>query len=390
MYPPRLTQTCTVQFKHPNDRGLLCGKAKLYTHLGYTPPVMIVLSLLLAGCFSLPSDIAQLDTRAIPFDNEHVTTEGVVIESFETDLPCPDGEPSRFQMVYQPGTTAPAPVAIVMHSGAFDYVMEAGSGGPLSGPHYHSKSRLNPDFGTQKVWETLGLQIDDVDPAENNKGTLPAALANRGFVQIHPGNCWGDLWHNEEGVQYNDMARDGFERNGRTMAWWMVRIATDPDFARTREVELPVPIDPSQLYLFGLGVGGRGVLEMLTHESIPSISGALVDSMPDNLGAYTSQPDVFEEEIEGISRIFGEEVLPTIGEKSFASLPPLPERLVYLWSSGDPQLPSAAAVPAANALSGEIGVQVMQQTTQDHVLSNSDIDLANSVLDYLMPTQESE
>ena len=53
-------------------------------------------------------------------------------------------------------------------------------------------------------------------------------------------------------------------------------------------------------------------------------------------------------------------------------------------------MPSEAAAPAANALSGELGVQVVQQTTPDHVLSNSDIDIANNVLDYLIPTEESE
>ena len=156
-------------------------------------------------------------------------------------------------------------------------------------------------------------------------------MANRGFVQILPGNCWGDLWHNEEGVQYNDVTRDGFDRNGRTFAWWMVRIASDPAFATTRGIEFPVPIDPSQLYLFGLGDGGRGVLEMLTHDSAPEIKGALVDSTPDNLAAYTAYPDVFREEIEGISRIFGEEALENIGEYSLRSAPRLPDRMVYLW-----------------------------------------------------------
>ena len=71
--------------------------------------------------------------------------------------------------------------------------------------------------------ETLGLQIDDQDPGENNLGTLPAALANRGVVQFIPGNCWGDMWHNEEGVVVNDLELDGFNRNGRTIANWMLR-----------------------------------------------------------------------------------------------------------------------------------------------------------------------
>jgi len=348
---------------------------------------MNLFPLLFAGCFNLPNNETQLDTTTLPFDNEHVSEDGIVIQAFETDLLCPDGEGAKFHVVYKPGTTTPAPVAVVMHSGAFDYVMEPGSDGPLSGPHYHSQSRLSADFALQKVWETLGLQIDDLDPAEANQGTLPAALANRGFLQILPGNCWGDLWHNEEGVQYNDLARDGFDRNGRTFAWWMVRLASDPSFANTRGIEFPVPIDPAQLYLFGLGDGGRGVLEILTHDAAPDIMGALVDSAPDNLAAYTTHPNIFKEEIEGISRIFGEEAMETIEDLSLAGDTRFPERMVYLWSSGDPQLPAAAAEPAAIALTGEVGVKVMNSTVQDHVLSNSDIDLANEILDYLIPTE---
>ena len=349
---------------------------------------MTLLSLLLAGCFNLPTDATQLDTTTIPFDNDYVTEEGGVIREYTTDLLCPDQSAARFHIVYKPDTITPAPVAVVMHSGAFDYEMEPGDDGPLSGPHYHANSRLTSDFAIGKVWETLGLQINDLDPAEANKGTLPAALANRGFLQILPGNCWGDLWHNEEGVQYNDVTRDGFDRNGRTFAWWMVRLASDPAFAATRGIEFPVPIDSAQLYLFGLGDGGRGVLEMLNHESAPDITGALVDSSPDNLAAYTQYPDVFKDKIEGISRIFGAESLETIENYSFNTSTRLPERMVYLWSSGDPQLPSAAAKPAATALNGQVGVKVMELSTQDHVLSNSDIDLANEVLDYLVPSSE--
>jgi len=354
----------------------------------YTQPVMTLLPMLLAGCFNLPNEGSELDTTILPFNNPLVTEEGVVIETMKTELLCPDGENSSFHMVYKPGTTTPAPIAVVMHSGAFDYVMEPGSAGPLSGPHYHAKSRLTADFAVRKVWETLGLQINDLDPVENNLGTLPAALANRGFVQILPGNCWGDLWHNEEGVQYNDVAQDGFERNGLTFAWWMMRLASDPNFASTRGIEIPVPIDPTQLYLFGLGDGGRGVLELLTHDSAPDVAGALVDSTPDDLSAYTAQPDIFDEEIEGFSRIFGEEAMESIEQFSWAGETRLPERMVYLWSSGDPNLPAAAAQPAATVLDGEVGVKVMSLATQDHVLTNSDIELANEVLDYLVVPEE--
>ncbi len=145
---------------------------------------MNLLPLLLAGCFKLPGDMHPMDTTVVPFDNPYVTTDDVVIQGFETDLPCPsncgeEGPPARFYMVYREGATEGAPVAIVLHSGAFDYVMERSESGSLDGPHYHADSRLEPDFSTAKVWETLGLQIEDIDPSEHNLGTMPAALADQ-------------------------------------------------------------------------------------------------------------------------------------------------------------------------------------------------------------------
>jgi hypothetical protein len=342
------------------------------------------LPILLIGCFKLPGDMEAIDTTVVPFNNPYVTADDVVIQGFNTELECPNGEKSRFFMVYKEDLTEAAPVAIVLHSGAFDYVMESGDGGPLSGPHYHAESRLEVGFSTSKVWETLGLQINDVDPAEKNLGTLPAALADRGVVQLIPGNCWGDLWHNEEGVQYNDLNRDGFTRNGRTFAWWMVRLLTEPDFATAQGIDLPVNIDMSQLYLVGLGDGGRGVAELLSHEGMPTVQAALVDSSPDDLSAYLNEEIDFEDEIEGISRIFGEEALGNIRDWSFTSDIPLPERLVYLWSDGDPQLPATAAAAGAAALSGRPGVWVRNPGIQDHVLSNSDNEIAREVVDYMM------
>ena len=352
-----------------------------------------LLPIFLIGCFKLPAEMEAIDTTVVPFNNPYVTADDVVIQGFNTELECPNGDPSRFFLVYSEGLTEAvpdstqswnAPVAIVLHSGAFDYVMESGDAGPLSGPHYHADSRLEPNFSTAKVWETLGLQIDDVDPAENNLGTLPAALADRGVVQLIPGNCWGDLWHNEEGVQYNDLNRDGFTRNGRTFAWWMVRLLTEPDFATAQGIDIPVNLDASQLYLVGLGDGGRGVAELLTHEGMPEVKAALVDSSPDDLNAYLEAEIDFEDEIEGISRIFGEEALGNIGDWSFTGDIPLPERLVYLWSDGDPQLPATAASAAASTLSGRPGVWVRNPGVQDHVLSNSDNQLAREVVDYML------
>ena len=62
-------------------------------------------------------------------------------------------------------------------------------------------------------------------------------------------------------------------------------------------------------------------------------------------------PVDFEDEIDGLSRIYGD--LTDIGDESFASDTPLPDRFYYLWSTSNPQMPIAASRPAANALSGQ-------------------------------------
>lgn len=345
--------------------------------------MIFIVASLLSGCFKLPADMAELDDSIVPFDNPFVLRDDVVIEGFNTELQCPDGSLARFHMVYPEDMTEPAPVAIVLHSGSFDYVLKPGEDGPLSGPHYHASSRLNGEFAVRKVWETLGLQIDDVDPAEDNQGTLPAALANAGVVQLIPGNCWGDMWHNEEGLQGNEVEYDGFPRNGRAFASWMVRLLVDDDFAVSQGVDIPAMIDLDSLYLFGLGNGGRGVLELLQDPNLPAVAGAMVDSTPDNLAAFTEHPIDFGDEIEGIKRIFGEENLADIGTQSFTGDVELPGRFYYLWSSSDPQLPRASMEPAAAALDGRLGVVVHNTGTQGHVLSNSDIDLAREIVNVL-------
>jgi hypothetical protein len=110
----------------------------------------------------------------------------------------------------------------------------------------------------------------------------------------------------------------------------------------------------------------------------------MVDSSPDNLLAFTENPIDFADEIEGIKRIFGEENLADIGTQSFAGDVELPPRFYYLWSSSDPQLPRTSMEPAAAALNGRLGVVVQNTGISGHVLSNSDIDLAQEIVSVLL------
>jgi hypothetical protein len=342
----------------------------------------MLIPLLLSGCFKLADEMSVLNTTLIPFDNEFVTADDAVIQSFQTELLCPDDSPATFHLVFQPSATEPAPVVILLHSGTFDYVMDPGEDGPLSGQHYHAESRLSGEFATRKVWETLGLQITDLDPAENNLGTLPAAFANRGAALLIPGNCWGDMWHNEEGSQFNDVSLDGFPRNGLTFASWMTRLLSDVSFADTMGISWPTPLDASSMFVVGLGEGGRGVMELLKHSTSPTFSGAAVDSVPDTLSAMIDNPSDYKDEREGIRRIFGE--LEDIDQHSFAAGVDTPERFYYLWSSANPQLPTAATEPATLALKGQMGVVIHDAQIQDHVLSNSDMDIAEDLVTFLL------
>ena len=352
-------------------------------HFGYTPKTMpIFFAALLSGCFKLDADMAVLDTTVIPYEHPSLVVDDAVIRSVDTPLTCPDGEPARIHMVYREDASEPAPAVVVFHSGAFDYVLDHGTSGPLSGPHFHAEPRLTQPFTIRKVWETLGLQIRDIDPAEENRGELTAALANRGVVQYLPGNCWGDLWHNEAGEQENDIEEERFTRNGRALARWTARIATDEAYAENQGVGWPAAIEPEALYAAGLGSGGRGVLELLLDPDSPTVAGALFDSTPDNLAAYRDNPTDFGAEIEGFELIFGT-ALTDIEALSVAAAP-LPDRLFYLWSSSNPQVPAEAMRPGAAAVTGQLGVRVEDTQHPEHVVSNSRPEVAADVIGFLL------
>jgi hypothetical protein len=331
-------------------------------------------------------ELSTLDTSVVPYESPYLDRDDVNIHRFSSTLTCPGGEPAEFFVVASDDTAPDAPAAVVMHSGAFDYVLERSDEGPLAGPHYHAESRLSAEFGVAKVYETLGLQIDEIDPAEHNKGTLTAALADLGAVQFIPANCWGDLWHNEEGIQYNDVDVDGFARNGLTFAWWMVRVATDPDFALSQGVELDLSWSGDDLMLIGLGEGGRGVVELLGHADMPPVSGALIDSSPDELSALLADPAAFSDEIEGLSRIFAGDDLGRVSDWSVATLldeVPWATHTAYLWSDGNPRLPEASMATGASALIGAPGAWVVNTHEPVHVISNSDPTRAGEIVEFL-------
>jgi len=265
--------------------------------------------LTLLGCFKPYEELPVLDFDEVPFDNGLVESADARVRTFSTGLPCPDGARARFHLVYRADTTAPVPVALVFHSGAFDYVLnpDARQDDPIYGATWRADSRLDRDWADKMVWETLGMYPEVVEPAEDNQGALPAALVDAGIAQLYPGNCWGDLWHDEEGYQDNDFSYENMARNGRTFAWWMVRILFEEGFAESQGIELPIALS-GDLYLAGLGDGGRGAVELLTHDGLPPVSGILLDSTPDIMSPYLDPIAELTHEAEGIRRIWPEEL----------------------------------------------------------------------------------
>lgn len=370
------------------------------------------------ACFKPYEDLAALDFSEVPFDIDLVESTAH-IRTVTTTLRCPDGQDARFYVVYQPDVEGPVPMALGFHPGAFDYVIDpyAESTSALFGATWRSSSRMNRDWADLAVWASLGMYPGDFLEGEVHEGALPAALINEGVAQLWPANCWGDLWHNEEGFQENDFAREGLTRNGRTLAWWMLRYAYEPDFAASQGVELPFEAS-DELYLVGLGEGGRAVTELLLHEGLPRVSGALVDSAPDTLSAYFDPTNELDAEAEGLRRLWPtEEQQRSIDDWSLLSLsrsslaPPLatdtdtdidtdidtgsvsgldgagafrlPEHLAFVWSAADPRQPLATMQSTAEALSDRPEAWVLDRRERAHVFSNVDAALAQELVHYL-------
>lgn len=414
------------------------------------PLVALAAGLLLPACFKPYQELSVLDFTDVPFDNGLVQSADAVIRTYETTLPCPDGNGARFYVVYRTGITEAAPVALVFHSGAFDYELDptAADGSTLDGVTWRGESRLSRDWADKMIWATLGMFPDPVSQSEQHLGALPAALADAGVVQLFPGNCWGDLWHNESGYQDSDFALETFSRDGRTFAWWMVRMLTEEGFAANVGAELPfTPGD--DLFLVGLGDGGRGALELLVHPGMPAVEAVLVDSSPDRMSAYLDPTLELEEEVAGIERLWpdpldrdeiddwslyglvqaqGAPAIPGLGDTGApprdtgewggfddtgrppldsgtqdSGSPPsldtgvprtggiedlgsfaLPTRLALVWSQADPQQPRATTEATAGLLAERESAWVVDTQAPGHVFSNADPAAAATLVEYLL------
>lgn len=277
----------------------------------------------LVGCFTPAVDPLQIDRVA--YQTDYTERTDIVLQPFHYDgLACPDGNPATFYAVYPETIEGPVPIVVVFHAGAFDYVESRADGSIPAwdsdeAVFYSGDNRFSSDWAADKVFETLGLLDEVIDPTETNLGILPAALADAGTFALYPANCWGDLWHNETGPRNNNWEADGgVHRDGRYLAWVMTSIANpDPDVAtETRAVlgldSLPISLDASGVYIVGLGEGGRAAAELRVRDLIQDvpnqdaalIKGMVLDSPIDNLARLVTNDGTFKALNDGIARIY--------------------------------------------------------------------------------------
>ena len=350
-----------------------------------------LLLLVLPGCFQPYQDLPDLDFSEMSFERPGLESDSAVVRAFDLDTHiCPDGEPARIYAVYNEGAEESAPVAVVLHSGAFDFIVSYEDGeAPLEGRNYRTESRLERSWALAKVWETFGMLPTPIDAGEENAGTLPVAMLNAGWVQLYPANCWGDLWHFDAEVNPNDADTEGFERDGLGLAMEAVRTITTPGYGGEIGIEVPVPVDTSRLFLVGLGDGGRGVTEILSHPDMdPSlVTSVLLDSTPDLASAYVDDPAVWYDEIIGLETIYGEgfrEDPDAISVLSLIEAGAVTFPVGLVWTPLDHTIPPAATAPLAStmAAAGDPHIVVENQGA-GHVFTNSDPVLAEAMVSWL-------
>lgn len=357
-----------------------------------------MLSLLLAlGCFT--PDAPELDVDTIPFENPLVRADDAVLRPLTLDgLLCPDGEPATVFAVYRTGLTEAAPVVVVFHSGAFDYVVNPDPLDPLSREHYRTDNRLTGEWSRTRVFETLGLvNSESGDPGEENNGALAATLVDADTFALYPANCWGDLWHNEYGYFRND-GGEGFERNGRFLAWATTGITSkDPTESSNFRTDLglgddlEVPLDSSQVYMVGLGDGGRAPMELLWRATnMPTVAGVIIDSSPDRMDWYVAKQGDYPEVVTGLDRIYTDD-LARIGNfsmdayvrtKAFTGL--LKNSLQLYYSSADPSVPDGLLEPLVALRSSYPEITVVDTGDQVHVQLNNNQALARTAVEEML------
>ena len=102
----------------------------------------MLLSVALFGCYKDFQDLAEIDLKDIPFENPDLQSKGCAGLNIHRRFECPDGKPATFFAVYPSNATLR--IAVVFHSGAFDYQDFTNEVG------FHSPSRMEQQWAREK------------------------------------------------------------------------------------------------------------------------------------------------------------------------------------------------------------------------------------------------
>ena len=306
---------------------------------------------LLAGCVRPVGDPIAGDVALLG-------AEGWVVRRVEMPLECPDGAPAELVFAF---ADEEQPVAVIYHSGAFDWAVD--------GVSVQDPPRLGVEWPLRAIFATLGMADDGV-AAEADDGALAAAFVDAGVAMALPTNCWGDLWRGVDGATAVDV--DGFPREGATAARMAFEVLDRPDLAV--QIGVDVPVRATALHAIGLGVGGHAVGALAHAGLLPDA--AAVDSVAADLSAWR-EPGLHDGVIEGLARIFPD------GDLDAGSLvtAPLPDRLRYVYSSLDPLLPAGTHERLLARLPEGAAVDVAEPV---HVPTRGDPALAAEVVAFLL------
>lgn len=336
------------------------------------------LCLLALGCVP-DEEWEELDLSVVPFANEWVdrdsATRTVLLAEGYT---CPDGVTARVHVVEPTGIDTPAPLALLLHGRAFDWI------GP-GGDHFEDADRLNADWADGAVEDVLGLSAPEA--SGRLRGAWAAALLESGYAIALPANCWGDLWH---GRGRNDLD-EGFARLGARLAHDAIGLAA----ARPG-------ITDQRVIAIGLGEGGRGIAE-LGLDGVP-LDGIVVDASPDWLSPILATPSLNQRLILGLQTVWSadvdgeaapaEQLDQLRGALQRDSLVHLVSDLgfrvpaVYAWSSLDERIDPDQARPAAETIAAAYPAsryRVVDWQESTHAPSNTDrgLDSARDFLAFL-------
>ena len=337
--------------------------------------------LLLAGCWKL--EVTELAESDIAFEGIEAP-QGWVVTSWDlpSDFTCPDGKVARMVAVHPGELSDPLPVAVFLHSGAFEYIeREAGVTDPLAGDAFNDL-RVTRDWSLRRTFATLGMYPSG-DASEEHLGALPTALTEQGIALLFPTNCWGDWWHNDRDEATNDLQVDGFQRDGARAANLVWGVASGDVKPSAYSWDLPFS-SSGVTYLVGQGEGARGASELLARGATPDA--LLVDSPVDDLRVYWNESAFETTILPGLQRIFPDGPDTTVAA-SLQAVPNYPERSVFVYSSLDPLVPATSNAGILARLETLPNAWVYDAGSTSHVVTGADLDIARQAVAYLVQAE---